>query len=155
MATAAQAIEDFCLAYRAMLAAARRVRMAVRAEAAGQAAPAPRRIDTQDIVTIQRVVAEHYGLTVDQLVSRRKPRRISEPRLMAIALCRSLTPHLEVTIAEAFCRERTLVIYAHRHALNLCESSANYLRTYTTVRNAATTALAAVHSQPAVFLPVS
>jgi len=43
------------------------------------------------IETIQRVVAEHYGLRVTDLKSKNNSRSISEPRQVAMYLCKSLT----------------------------------------------------------------
>jgi chromosomal replication initiator protein len=40
---------------------------------------------------IQKVVADHYSLKVNELKARNNSRRVSEPRQMAMFLCRELT----------------------------------------------------------------
>ena len=48
----------------------------------------PREITPQLIV---EVVAESYGITVDQMISKNKSKNITEPRQIAMYLCRELT----------------------------------------------------------------
>ncbi|MDD6551693.1 MAG: chromosomal replication initiator protein DnaA [Lachnospiraceae bacterium] len=48
----------------------------------------PREITPQLIV---EVVAEYYGITVDQMISKNKSKNITEPRQIAMYLCRELT----------------------------------------------------------------
>jgi chromosomal replication initiator protein len=62
-----------------------------------------------DIATIQARVAEHFGITVDELLSDR--RRPARPRQVAYYLCRELTPSSLPQIGRAFYRDHT-TIYA-------------------------------------------
>lgn len=151
MATSAQALEDFCLAYRAMLTAARRVRMAVRAEVAGGAILPPVRIDTHDVRVIQRVVAEHYGLTVAELVGPRRYIDVAHPRLVAMELCASLTTHRREAIGTCFNRHHTMVKYAVRAVRDWRDSAPRFAGQYATVRAAATKAIEALDAQSAAL----
>jgi chromosomal replication initiation ATPase DnaA len=155
MATSAQALEDFAVAYRGMLAAARRLRFAIRAEAAARAVSSAPRIDTQDIVVIQGVVAAYFRLTVAELVSRRRPDCIVQPRLMAIELCATLTKHRQSVIGDAFCRDHTMVIHACRHVQDRRLTYPAYARDYDAVRAAAVKSLSALNSPPALRVVAS
>jgi chromosomal replication initiator protein len=61
------------------------------------------------IADIQRRVAEHFGLTVEEMLSDR--RRPARPRQVAYYLCRELTPSSLPQIGRAFQRDHT-TIYA-------------------------------------------
>lgn len=63
---------------------------------------------------IQNIVAEHYGLRVDDFKSKRRTRDISFPRQLAMYLCRELTDLSLPKIGEEFGgRDHTTVIHAH------------------------------------------
>ena len=63
--------------------------------------------------TIQRTVADYYGLTLADMKSRRRPARIAFPRQIAMYLSRKLTKLSLVEIGEAFGkRDHGTVIHA-------------------------------------------
>ena len=64
---------------------------------------------------IQRVVAQHYSLTVSQLISRSNSPRIVVPRQIAMYLCKELTQASLPQIGRAFGnRHHTTVLHAVR-----------------------------------------
>ena len=70
--------------------------------------------------TICRMVAEKYGITVDELVSGGRARRFSRPRHVAIYLTKRLTPLSQPDIGRAFGgRDHTSVLYAVRRVEKL------------------------------------
>ncbi len=63
---------------------------------------------------IQNIVAEHFGLKVDDFKSKRRTRDIAFPRQLAMYLCRELTDLSLPKIGEEFGgRDHTTVIHAH------------------------------------------
>ena len=67
------------------------------------------------IAAIQRHVAAHYGLEVNDLVSARKARDVTRARHIAMLLCRRLTPHTASMIGRQFGkRDRSTVASAWR-----------------------------------------
>lgn len=70
----------------------------------------PRRVTVE---LIMKVVCEHSGVTVEDLVSSRRTRDISEPRQMAMYLCRELIGLSTTRIGAAFGnRDHTTVMHA-------------------------------------------
>ena len=64
---------------------------------------------------IQRVVAEEYHLTSNDLKSKKKSSGIVKPRQLAVYLCRELTEYSLTEIGQAFGnRDHTTVLYSHR-----------------------------------------
>ena len=64
---------------------------------------------------IQRVVAEEYHLTSNDLKSKKKSAGIVRPRHIAIYLCRELTEYSLTEIGQVFGnRDHTTVLYSHR-----------------------------------------
>jgi chromosomal replication initiator protein len=64
---------------------------------------------------IQRVVAEEYHLTSNDLKSKKKSAGIVKPRQIAIYLCRELTDHSLMEIGQAFGdRDHTTIMYSQR-----------------------------------------
>ena len=65
------------------------------------------------IATVKACVAEHYGVTVNALVSARKGRGVTGPRHIAMWLCRELTPFSPAQIGRQFGnRDRKTVVNA-------------------------------------------
>ncbi len=65
------------------------------------------------IEQIQRVVAAHYKLTVDQLVSKNNARQFAFPRQIAMYLCKKLTKHSYPEVGRAFRgKHHTTVIHS-------------------------------------------
>ena len=64
---------------------------------------------------IQKVVAEEYGLTLNDLKGKKRSASIVKPRQMAIYLCRELTEYSLTEIGEFFGgRDHATVIHSHR-----------------------------------------
>jgi hypothetical protein len=65
-----------------------------------------------DILAIQDIVCEFYGLPMSAMTTPSKISRIVLPRMVAMSLCRDHTSHCPDTIARAFNRERSTVSWA-------------------------------------------
>lgn len=63
---------------------------------------------------IPKVVAEHYGVTVEGLKSKGRTKAISEPRRLAAYLLRDRTILTLDEIGDLFNRDHTTIIYALR-----------------------------------------
>lgn len=64
---------------------------------------------------IQQYVADHYGLTLEDIKSNRRAARLVLPRQLAMWLSAELLPHMSLpTIGRAFDRDHTTVMHAHR-----------------------------------------
>ena len=59
---------------------------------------------------IQRVVAENYSLTPNDLKGKKRSLGIMKPRHIAVYLCRELTEYSLTEIGQAFNRDHTTVI---------------------------------------------
>jgi len=64
--------------------------------------PRPHQASTPSIKDIQRVAAEHFGITLSELVSSSRAARVSWPRQLAIHLARELTGSSLHDIGDAF-----------------------------------------------------
>lgn len=67
------------------------------------------------IVEVQYQVAKHFGLSVKELQSPSRYRRVARPRQIGMYLCRELTGKSYPLIGEAFCRDHTTVMHAVQH----------------------------------------
>ena len=66
-----------------------------------------------DISTIQKIVADYYGLTVEVMKSKKRSANIAYPRMIAMYLCRMLTDESFPTIGAEFGgRDHSTVIHA-------------------------------------------
>jgi chromosomal replication initiator protein len=75
--------------------------------------PATGGTGTISIESIQKTVAHHFGLTVEELVSANRAARIAWPRQVAIHIAKSLTDASLPQLGEAFGgRNHTTVLYA-------------------------------------------
>ena len=64
-----------------------------------------------DIETIQQAVATKFGITITQLRSRNNSRNVSQPRQVAMYLCKRLTDSSLIQIAKAFQKHHTTVMH--------------------------------------------
>ena len=72
--------------------------------------PDKKRVITPDFII--EVVAEHYGITVDDIKSSVKARRFSYPRQIAMYLCRTILGSNQQTIADVIgVKNHTTIIY--------------------------------------------
>ena len=88
---------------------------------------------------IQRKVAEHYDLRVADMMSKKRPKNIAEPRMVAMYLARQLTGISLTTIGEAFNRNHATVIHA-------VDTVSRRLEAEETLRTAVTTLTRQLHS---------
>jgi hypothetical protein len=65
-----------------------------------------------DVRAIQEAVADHFGVTWMELMSKRRDSKLVKPRYVALYLCRRLTQHSLPQIARCFLRDHTTVLYA-------------------------------------------
>jgi chromosomal replication initiator protein len=61
---------------------------------------------------IIRAVADHFGLTVGDILSQRRERRISRPRQIAMYLARENSGKSTTQLGREFERDHTTVVYA-------------------------------------------
>ena len=64
------------------------------------------------IVSIQRATAEHFGISLDRLICRRRNAELVRPRWIAIWIARKLTAHSIPAIGREFKRDHTTIMYA-------------------------------------------
>jgi chromosomal replication initiator protein len=81
------------------------------------------------IEQIQRVVAAHYKLTVDQLVSKSNARQFAFPRQIAMYLCKKLTKHSYPEVGRAFRgKHHTTVIHSFEKIQSLSNADSGLQR---------------------------
>jgi chromosomal replication initiator protein len=79
---------------------------------------------------IQKKVAEHFGLRIADLVGRRRPNNIAQPRQIAMFLCREFTRMSLQDVGEAFGgRDHGTVIHACKAVHNAMEQDAQFRAT--------------------------
>lgn len=75
------------------------------------------------IRTIQQAVCAHYGVSLLDLQSNRRTRAVVLPRMVAVWLCRRLTPHSMPAIGHHFGgRDHTTILHAARRMDELRQS---------------------------------
>ena len=72
------------------------------------------------IESIQRTVAGHFGVTLPDILGKKRTRTVAEPRMIAMYLCRELTHSSSTEIGAAFDREHATVLYAEQQVPKLC-----------------------------------
>src|SRR5690349_7933008 len=87
---------------------------------------------------IQRIVARHYGLTREELMSRRRLRRLAYPRAVAMTLCRELTDASLPRIGRSFRKDHTTII----HGMQRCRQTPELMDTIERLRPIVQAALA-------------
>ncbi len=69
---------------------------------------------------IQQVVAEHFGISLGDILSSKRPRNIAEPRMVAMYLCRTHTEHSLPEIGKAFGKNHATILNAMKKIPELC-----------------------------------
>lgn len=82
---------------------------------------AERRIGISDIQTI---VCRYYGITIDEMLAKRRALVVARPRQIAMFLCRELTRKSLPEIGRGFQRDHTTVVHAVRRIEELREKDA-------------------------------
>lgn len=70
---------------------------------------------------IQKTVAEYYKLRVHDLTGNKRTRNLARPRQIAMYLSKELTSHSLPEIGDAYKRDHTTVLHAHRQISKLRE----------------------------------
>ena len=66
-----------------------------------------------DIDLIQRTVADHFSISLSDLIGKKRSKHIVIPRQIAMHLSRTLTNQSYPAIAEKFARNHATILYAH------------------------------------------
>ncbi|MCP3964994.1 MAG: chromosomal replication initiator protein DnaA [Lentisphaerae bacterium] len=83
---------------------------------------------TISLESIQRAVAEHFDIRVNDILSSKRPKNIAEPRMVAMFLCRKLTAFSYPEIGTAFGKNHATVMNACKKVPELCSKSENMRR---------------------------
>ncbi|MBP5182288.1 MAG: chromosomal replication initiator protein DnaA [Lentisphaeria bacterium] len=82
------------------------------------------------IESIQKTVAEHFGIRVPDITGSRRPRNIAGPRMIAMYLSRQMTDHSLVEIGAAFGgRNHATVLHAVNQITENAEGDEEFRRT--------------------------
>ena len=85
---------------------------------------------------IQRTVAQHFNIRINDLSSKKRTQFIARPRHLAMALAKELTRHSLSQIGEAFGgRDHTSVLYACNRVEKLRKQDVTFADDYTTLRH--------------------
>jgi chromosomal replication initiator protein len=79
--------------------------------------------DTITIDVIQRRVAEHFEIRLNDLLGNKRPKNIAEPRMVAMYLSRNLTDHSFPEIGQAFGKNHATVMNAVKQIPKLCNKN--------------------------------
>lgn len=80
------------------------------------------------IETIQKTVAEHFDIRVNDILSSKRPKNIAEPRMVAMYLSRELTDHSYPEIGQAFGKNHATVMNAMKKVPEICQKNENMRR---------------------------
>jgi chromosomal replication initiator protein len=81
-------------------------------------APAPKKIK---VVDIQKLVARHFQVSLDDILSARRTASVVRPRQIAMYLAKVLTPRSLPDIGRLFGRDHTTVLHAVRKITNIID----------------------------------
>lgn len=79
---------------------------------------------------IKKEVAAYFNIRLNDLASVRRTRSLARPRQIAMALAKELTQHSFTEIGEAFGKDHTTVLHAHRKVAELKEADARVREDY-------------------------
>ena len=79
--------------------------------------------------SIQRTVANHFGVTLTELVGKARPRNIADARMVAMYLCRKLTELSSTEVGAEFGRTHANVLHASKTITERCEEDERFRRT--------------------------
>lgn len=80
---------------------------------------------------IQQTVANHFGITLSDLVGKCRARNVADPRMVAMYLCRKLTRMSSNEIGNLFGRTHANVLHAAKCIPERCESDDSLRRSIT------------------------
>lgn len=73
------------------------------------------------IYAIQKAVADHFDIRVNDILSEKRPKNIAEPRMVAMYLCRKMTNHSFPEIGAAFGKNHATIMNANKKIPELCQ----------------------------------
>lgn len=83
---------------------------------------------TVSIESIQKIVADHFEIRVNDLLSNKRPKNIAQPRMIAMYLCRKLTSFSFPEIGNAFGRNHATIMNACKKVPEICSKDENIRR---------------------------
>lgn len=86
------------------------------------------------IEQIQRTVAGAFGVSIADLLGKKRTRNIAEPRMVAMYLARELTSRSSNEIGEAFARDHATILHAGKQVPRLCGTDENFRRTVAQIK---------------------
>ena len=72
--------------------------------------------------TIQQLVANHFGITLNDMLGKCRSRQIADPRMVAMYLCRKLTRLSSNEVGELFGRTHANVLHAEKCIPEKCSA---------------------------------
>ncbi|UDQ98003.1 chromosomal replication initiator protein DnaA [Lentisphaerota bacterium WC36G] len=81
------------------------------------------------IERIQKYVADYFEISVNDILSVKRPKNIAEPRMVAMYLARRLTEHSYPEIGEAFRKNHATVMHAEKKVGKKCTDDEVFMRT--------------------------
>lgn len=88
---------------------------------------------------IKKEVAGYFNIRLNDLTSVRRTRSLARPRQIAMALAKELTQHSFTEIGDAFGKDHTTVLHAHRKVAELRESDPRVREDYSNLLRKLTT----------------
>lgn len=88
---------------------------------------------------IKKEVASYFNIRLNDLTSVRRTRSLARPRQIAMALAKELTQHSFTEIGDAFGKDHTTVLHAHRKVAELRESDPRVREDYSNLLRKLTT----------------
>ena len=88
---------------------------------------------------IKKEVAGYFNIRLNDLSSVRRTRSLARPRQIAMALAKELTQHSFTEIGDAFGKDHTTVLHAHRKVAELRESDPRVREDYSNLLRKLTT----------------
>ena len=86
------------------------------------------------IYSIQKAVADHFDIRVNDILSEKRPRNIAEPRMVAMYLCRKMTNHSFPEIGAAFGKNHATIMNANKKIPELCLKNENMKRSISLIQ---------------------
>ncbi len=78
--------------------------------------------------SIQRAVANHFGITLTDMIGKCRSRNVADPRMVAMYLCRKLTKLSSNEIGDAFGRTHANVLHAAKTISDRCSGDESLRR---------------------------
>ena len=85
------------------------------------------------IESVQRAVADHFSISIADMLGKKKVRNIAEPRMIAMYLSRRLTGRSSTEVGQAFGRNHATVLHAEKQIPALCRDNDTMRRMITQI----------------------